>query len=142
MSERTWGMVVWLGILGAIGAVIVTVAVYLTLKETTYALVFFIVAMLFALMGAVANVGLTRSRRQRWDGEMAAQQQRVDDLFASARADSNVNDLDPEARTAEPSSASSHGIAAQPIASEAAAEGESVTEEEGEHERAEHGGWE
>lgn len=127
MNERTWGVVVWLGLLGAIGAVIATFAAYLALKDTGYALVFFIVAMLFAIMGAVANVAATRARRQRWDGEMAAQQQRVDELFASARAEGRAKHLGPEAGS---------------IADEAAAAGASVDAAADEHKRAEHGNWE
>jgi membrane-bound ClpP family serine protease len=127
MSERTWGMVVWLGIIGAIGSASATIAVYLVLKETTYALVFFIVTLLFAIMGAIANVGATQARRQRWGHEMAAYQQQVDDLFASAQAEGSAKQLGPEARA---------------MADEATTEGEPLAGEEGERERVEHGNWE
>ena len=153
MNEQTWGMVVWLGILGALAAAIGSLIVYLSLQQTTYALVLLLVAALFAIMGAAANIGATRLRRQRWDGEMASQQQRVDDLFASAQTDSSAKSLSPTAQAtigdanggaplAEADSASNLGFDAQPIAEEAADEGESTDVEAGERERAEHGGWE
>ncbi len=154
MNERTWGMVVWLGLLGALASAIATMVVYLSLQQTTYALVLLLVAALFAIMGAAANIGATRARRQRWDGEMASQQQRVDDLFASAQTEGSAKSLSPEAQAnigedvaggaplAEADRVSNLGFAAQPITDEAAAEGESVGEEQAERERAEHGGWE
>lgn len=153
MNERTWGMVVWLGILGALAAAIASLMMYLSLQQTAYALVLLLIAALFAIMGAAANIGATRLRRQRWDGEMASQQQRVDNLFASAQTDSGAKSLSPTAQAtmgadaggaslAEADSGSNLGFDAQPVADEAAAEGESVGEEESERERAEHGNWE
>jgi hypothetical protein len=126
MSERTWNVILWVGMLGAVGAVIATISSYVTIKDTSYAVIFFIIAILFAIMAAVANIGATRVRASRWSGEMATHQQRVDDLFAEAQ--SGAKHYGPEARA---------------MAAEADSEGETLAEEEGERgERVEHGNWE
>lgn len=126
MNERAWNVVLWVGMLGAVGAVIATLTSIMIMKDNTYAIILFIVAILFALMAAIANISVTRVRTSRWSGEMAAQQQRVDDLFSEAR--SGAKHYGPEERA---------------LAAEADSEGESLADEEGEHEeRVEHGNWE
>jgi hypothetical protein len=124
MNERTWSVILWVGIIGSIGAVIATLGTALIMKEMGYAIILFIVALLFAIMASLANIGVTRSRKVRWSSELDAGQQRMDELFADART------------SAKPKSVA-HSRNLLGVDGDA-----DDTGEDEERERAEHGNWE
>ncbi len=124
MTERTWNTLRWLGLIVAMAMTIVCLFVYATTNSVTTFLIFFVLALIGAIVSAVANIGFARARRVRWDNELAGSQQQTAQLFATARDQALPKHLGPAGRTL------------------AAAEGETVAVEEAEHERAEHGNWE
>lgn len=86
MSERNWNIIIWLGILGATGGIAATLASYFGLRDSGIAIASFIVAIVFAVVAAVANIGAGRVRQVRWQDEMNTAQRRVDDYITTAAA--------------------------------------------------------